>query len=97
MLIAWKSDHFLGYLRGWVGVEIEVSKKMAVSLALQGFGGYWLKKRSAHLTGTGFQRFLTCAIAIPRVMISSSAQPHLENQIKQGFQPSGVTNSQNPY
>jgi hypothetical protein len=72
-------------MRGWVGVQNEKGQKMAIAPSIQGFQGTSIFKPSAHLMGTGFQRFVSCAITICCVMIHSFAQLHLENQIQQSF------------
>ncbi len=58
---------------------------MAASPSIQEFEGINTFNPSAHLMGTGFQRFGSCAITIPCVMIQWFAQLHLENQIQHGF------------
>ncbi len=84
-------------MRGWVGVSQGVTIKMAELPCMQEFEGKKISKRSAHLTWTGFQRFASSQITIPHVMILKSAQPNLENQIRQGFQAPAISITQNPY
>ncbi len=67
-------------MRGWVGVENEQEQKRLYAPSIQQFQGNGTLKPSAHLMGTGFQRFASC------VMIFPFAQLHLENQIQQSFQ-----------
>lgn len=84
-------------MRGWVGVQNQKGQKMPVAASIQGFQGTSILKLSAHLMGTGFQRFVSCAMTICRVMIHSFAQLHLENQIRHGFQTPAIAIHQNPY
>ena len=73
-------------MRGWVGVQNEKGQKRLYAPSIQQFQGNGTFKPSAHLIGTGFQRFAYCCITIPCAMIRSFAQLYLENQIQQGFQ-----------
>ena len=73
-------------MRGWVGVQNEKGQKRLYAPSIQNFEGNSTFKPSAHLMGTGFQRFASCNITIPCVMIRSFAQLNLENQIQQRFQ-----------
>lgn len=84
-------------MRGWVGVQNERGQKMAAALSIQSFQGNSTFKPSAHLMGSGFQRFASCAMTIRCVMILPFAQLHLENQIQQGFQTQAIAIHQNPY
>jgi hypothetical protein len=84
-------------MRGWVGVQNEMGQKSLYAPSIQGFEGNGTFKTSAHLTGTGFQRFVSCAMTIPCAMIHSFAQLHLENQIQQGFWTPAIAIHQNPY
>lgn len=84
-------------MRGWVGVQNERAQKMVASPSIQDFEGNVTFKLSAHLMGTGFQRFASCAMTILCVMIQWFAQLHLENQIQQGFQKPAIAIYQNPY
>ncbi len=84
-------------MRGWVGVQNEKEQKMATAPSIQCFQGTSIFKPSAHLMGTGFQRFASCAMTIPYVMIHTFAQLHLENQIQQRFQKPAIAIHQNPY
>ncbi len=72
-------------MRGWVGVQNQKQQKMLYAASTQDFEGNGTLKASAHLMGTGFQRFASCVMNIPHAMICSFAQPHLENQIQQRF------------
>ncbi len=73
-------------MRGWVGVENEQEQKRLYAPSIQQFQGNGTLKPSAHLMGTGFQRFASCVMIIACVMIFPFAQLHLENQIQQSFQ-----------
>lgn len=77
-------------MRGWVGVGEEVTTKMAELAYLQELESDRISKLSAHLMGNSFQPFASSQITIPRVMIFASAQPNLENQIRQGFQTPAI-------
>ena len=65
--------------------------------SIQDFQGNATFKPSAQLLGTGFQRFVSCAMTIPCIMIHSFAQLHLENQIQQSFETPAIATYQNPY
>lgn len=84
-------------MRGWVDVQNEKEQKMATAPSIQCFQGTSIFKPSAHLMGTGFQRFASSRITIHRVIISTFAQPNLENQIGQSFQKPAIAIHQNPY
>ncbi len=56
-------------MRGWVGVQNEKGQKMAASPSIQDFEGNFTLKTSAHLMGTMFQRFASCAMTILCVII----------------------------
>jgi hypothetical protein len=84
-------------MRGWVGVQNEKEQKMATALSIQCFQVTSIFKPSAHLIGTGFQRFASCAMTSCCVMIHTFAQLHLENQIQQGFHKPAIAIHQNPY
>ncbi len=73
-------------MRGWVDVQNDKERKMLASPSIQDFEGNDTFQPSAHLMGTGFQRFASCAMTISCVMIHSFAQPNIENQIQQRFQ-----------
>lgn len=68
-------------MRGWVGVQNEKGQKSLYARSIQEFESNGTFKPSAHLMGTRFQRFVSCVMTIPCVMICSFAQPYLENQI----------------
>jgi|GEM_PF-1197570 hypothetical protein len=84
-------------MRGWVGVQNEQEQKRVYAPSIQQFQGNGTLKPSAHLMGNGFQRFTSCGMTISCVMISSFAQPYLENQIQQRFQTPAIAIHQNPY
>jgi hypothetical protein len=84
-------------MRGWVGVQNQKQQKMLYPPSIQDFEGNVTLKPSAHLMGTGFQRFASCGMTIYCVMILLFAQLHLENQIQQRFQTLAIAIHQNPY
>lgn len=84
-------------MRGWVGVQNEKEQKRLYAPSIQGFEGNHTFKPSAHLIGTVFQRFASCAMTILCVMIFLFAQPNLENQIQQRFQTPAIAINLNPY
>ncbi len=84
-------------MRGWVGVQNEKGQKRLYAPSIQDFEGDSTFKPSAHLMGTAFQRFTSCGMTISYVMISSFAQPYLENQIQHCFQMPAIAIQQNPY
>jgi hypothetical protein len=77
--------------------KMRSGKKRLYAPSIQDFQGNRTLKPSAHLMGNGFQRFTSCGMTIPCVIIHSFAQPNLENQIQQHFQTSGIAINQNPY
>lgn len=77
-------------MRGWVGVQNEKERKRLYAPSIQDFEINGTLKPSAHLMGNGFQRFASCDITIPYVMIRSFAQLNLENQILQRFQKPAI-------
>ena len=77
-------------MRGWVGVQNEKERKRLYAPSIQDFQGNGTFKPSAHLMGTGFQRFASCNITITCVMIRSFAQLNLKNQIQQRFQKPAI-------
>ncbi len=77
-------------MRGWVGVQNEKGQKLLYAPSIQDFQGNGTFKPSAHLMGTGSQRFASCVMTIACVMIFAFAQLHLENQIQQSFQTPAI-------
>ncbi len=77
-------------MRGWVGVQEGVTTTMAELPYMQELESVSISKPSAHFMGTSFQPFASSQITTPRVMISTFAQPNLENQIEQDFQKPAI-------
>ncbi len=84
-------------MRGWVGVQNKHDQKRLQAQSRQDFEGDRTFKPSAHLMETAFQRFASCAMTIPCVIIDPFAQLNLENQIQKGFQTPAIAIKQNPY
>jgi hypothetical protein len=64
---------FLSRMRGWVGVQKRVKKKMTGLLTAHGFQGIFDDKPSALLSQTGFQLFVVNQFTFFSAIISSSA------------------------
>ncbi len=75
---------------GWVDVQNEKERKRLYAPSIQDFQGNGTFNPSAHLMGSGFQRFASCDITIPCVMIRSFVQLNLENQIQQRFEKPAI-------
>ncbi len=70
---------------------------MAVSLDGLGFAAINVDEPSAHLTLTGFQRFLFLTQFLEWTMMTMLAQSNLENQIHKGFQLPAIAIFITPY
>lgn len=84
-------------MRGWVGVEITVWKKMAKTLCVQEFGIHLIFKASALLMESWFQPFSPQAIAFICGIIYPSAILNLENHILSNFGNPAVKIILKPY